>query len=187
MKKQGFQVIFGRKKAVTLTEIMIVFTLSTLVLLAASKIMTGTRRSFKKGSDMLNTQLMTEAIIGRLTSDVRSMTEKGSDEGKKFTMKIRERGGYDEEEITYTFDNKTLTRETSKGKKTNFHAEGKIANCTFKWIDPAPTGGKPDPGYLCVLLYVESDDPGEGKASLLPLVCMLSPKCTKGYVPGFLQ
>jgi hypothetical protein len=172
---------------VTLFEIMVVVSLSSMVLLGASKIMTRTTRTFKKGSDILNTQLILDSIIERIRSDIRSMAELGACEPEKLVCKIPAKGaGATLKDVEYLFDrsSRTLTREDKgESRKTNFQAVGKIKNLHFQWLknefsDP----DKPDSGYLSLVIELESDERGEGRETTIPFICHFSPKClTDGF------
>jgi len=186
-------------RGVSLVEIMVVSVISAFVLLAAHKVMSRTTATVKKGSDMLNTQLLLELIVEKMRSDIRSLVKVGKVDNKevefdkvmnKFSFETRKRkteGGTVKEinlEITYEFDSKTKTLfrkaksigpnpDSSEDKETDFRAPGKIANASFVWVKPKD---KHIP-FLSIALQVISDEPGEGKGSQLSFVSNFFPKC----------
>ena len=181
------------RRAMTLFEVMVVVSLSSVVLLAASKIMTGTTRSFKKGSELLTTQLLLESITERLRSDVRAMifepTQKDAANQdvseKKCSLTVYSSKGTEGKKIVYEFDSekKSLTRkDEEENKRTDFQADGKIRNLVFQWN----AGSGNLPGYLTLVIEIVSKEPGEGRETKLPFVCNFFPKCVTPKMPEYL-
>lgn len=184
---------FPSSKGVTLVEIMVVTVLSAAVLLSAMQIMNRTTFTFKKGSDMLNNQLLLEAILERIRSDVRVLRAVKKCDKTSFSFQVPSKKDPKKgslKTITYSYDAQKmlLVREDpEEGKKTDFHAEKKIVNLSFEWVKFEKADEVTQvPGSLCLVLQLQSDEPGEGKSSFLPFVCQFPSKCQEESLPPFL-
>ncbi len=160
-----------KKRGMSVIETLIVATLASLVLLAGTLIMSRTTRSFKKGTDMLNTQVLMDTIVERLRSDVRSLKSLTTVSDTSFSFIALD--GSAEKQISYEYDapSKTLTR-TADGKKSDFHGAKQVESFLFQ---PLPSGD--DFQYLNVAMQLKSDAVGEGAGSQLSLVCQFHSKC----------
>jgi len=172
-----------------MAEIVIVSAISSFVLLSASMIMSRTTRTFKKGTDLMNTQVLMENIVMRLRSDVRALLrvtkfEDGGTGGGKTTFSFVARFfqlGKNpwEETVTYIYENNTLYREVA-GKKHDFGGEKQVVACAFK-PQPDTAGFK----FLNLVLQLRSNSPGEGPATTLSLVTQFHASCLFAKNPFF--
>lgn len=160
-----------QRHGMSVIETLIVATLASLVLLAGTLIMSRTTRSFKKGTDMLNTQVLMDTIVERLRTDVRSLKTLTSVTDTSFSFVALD--GSTEKVISYEFDasSKTLTR-TENGKKSDFHGAKQVESFLFQ---PLPSSGE----FQClnVAMQLKSDAIGEGSGSRLSIVCQFHSKC----------
>jgi hypothetical protein len=168
-----------RRTGMTLMEIMIVAVLGAFILLGVHKIMSRTTATVKKGSEMLNTQLLMELIVERIRSDVRSLTQvKDGTEANKvldtFTFDVLEKG--EKRTVTYRYDakEKTLFRDFPGKDPNNFRAGGKVSNLSFVWVKPANITETP---FLSLSIQIKSDEVGEGVPAQLSFVCNIFPRC----------
>ncbi|MBF0408467.1 MAG: hypothetical protein HQM10_14040 [Candidatus Riflebacteria bacterium] len=168
------------KNGVSVVEIMIVAALSSMILLAATLIMGRSTRTFKKGTDMLNTQVLMDGIVDKLRSDVRSLVRlvECTDNSVEFIM-ITENG---EETVKYVWekDKQTLFRTDSKFPNFNFHGAGQVKSFLFQ-----PVPDKKSFHYLNVAMQLRSDEKGakDIKESRLSIVCQFSSKCLESDNP----
>lgn len=159
----------------SIIETLIVATLASLILLAGTLIMSRTTRSFKKGTDMLNTQVLMDTIVERLRSDVRSLKSLSSMTDTSFSFIALD--GSNETAVSYAYDaaSKTLTR--IKGtEKTDFHGAKQIESFLFQAL---PSNA--DFQYLNVAMQLKSDMQGEGAGSRLSIVCQFHSKCLEPF------
>jgi hypothetical protein len=165
-------------------EIVIVACLSSFILLAGALIMNRSTRSFKKGSDMMNSQMLMDSIVGRLRSDVRSLKRliKSECSDMQFSFVTIQEGKETQVRYVFSRENKTLSRieEKSAGPagKTDFHGAGQVESFLFQ---PMPL--KKEFAYLNVAMMVKSDEKGEGGGSRLSIVCQFRPVCLEPTTP----
>ncbi|HEY9069697.1 MAG TPA: hypothetical protein VIV61_05535 [Candidatus Ozemobacteraceae bacterium] len=160
-------------RGMSVIEILIVATLASLVLLAGTLIMSRTTRSFKKGTDMLNTQVLMDAIVERLRSDVRSLKSISSLSDTALAFISLEGGTETAIRYEYDPDTKTLTRQRGT-EKTDFHGARQVESFLFQAL---PSAG--DFQYLNVAMQLKSDMKGEGAGSRLSIVCQFHSKCVE--------
>ncbi len=171
-------------KGMSVVEIMVVVALSSLILLGGTVMMSRTTRSFKKGTDMLNTQVLMDNIVERLRTDIRSLkvvnVEKCTKNAFAFTM-IQD-GETLDAVYEYDPDSKTLFRTAERlipgtppkkeSVKTDFHGAKQVVSLL---LQPYP---KPETfRHLNVAMQLRSDEKGEGKASTLAIVCQFHSVC----------
>ncbi|MBI3037817.1 prepilin-type N-terminal cleavage/methylation domain-containing protein [bacterium] len=157
-------------------EILVVLTLSSVILLGATTIMGRTTRTFKKGSDMLNTQVLLNSIVEQLRSDIRSLQE--LHECKPGSLKFTIVRGGAKLPVSYLFSNQTLIR-TEEGKEKDFHGAGQVESLVFSQRLSRENTFQ----SLDVAMQLKSDEKGEGKSSQLSIFCQFFSKCLENPNP----
>jgi len=163
----------GRRRGMSIIETLIVATLASLVLLAGTLIMSRTTRSFKKGTDMLNTQVLMDAIVERLRSDVRSLKFVSSVTDTSFSFIALDGGTETVVSYEYAPESHTLTR-TKGVEKTDFHGAKQVESFLFQALPSSA-----DFQYLNIAMQLKSDMKGEGAGSRLSIVCQFHSKCVE--------
>lgn len=181
-------------------EIMVVVALGSMVLLGGSVLMSRTHRSYKKGTDMINTQALLDSIVERLRTDVRSlvMMETAKSQSVVFIANLRGQP----RRIRYEYDGKTQTltrREEAyavpgtaapvadpgepppQDSTTNFRGAGQVAALAFKSV-PGKTGGD-DFHHLDLAMQLISDERGRGPGSRLSILCHFYSRCLEAPNP----
>lgn len=196
MKKSAIrartQAQLRRHTGISIVEIMIVAALASMILMGATVMMGRTTRQFKKGEDMMNTQVLMDSIVENLRTDVRSLRSVITCTDHEFSF-VRIRDGA-EVNVKYTFEppesyttdsqkrpgksgGGTLYREED-GKKTSFHGANQVAAFTFQGY-PSDTEFR----HLNVAMQIISDEKGEGRQTRLSIVCQFYSTCLEGYTP----
>jgi len=177
--------VFGsRRQGFSIVEIMIVAALGSVILLGGSFMMSRTHRTFKKGSDMLNTQVLMDSIVERLRSDVRSLVQVKECKPDKFVFVVARdtTGVITEEEVSYTYEatSKTLLRADKTNPRFDFHGVKQVESFMFHRVDDPRTNR-----FKCVnvAIQLKSDEKGEGRASSLSIVCQFYSRCLEPNIP----
>ena len=176
----------------SMTEIMVVAALSSLILLSAMMVMSRTGRTFQKGSDLMNTQVLLEAIVTQLRDDLRRLRslETGAgacdDHHLTFTGWLRDPAINEVRlrKVQWAFDPqaRTLTRcvDGKADETRDFHGAGQVVQAVFQ-----PNRSWEEFRFLQVLVQVNADQLPTGKeddratkaGSRLALSCQFHPKC----------
>ncbi|MBI3039023.1 hypothetical protein HYY75_08250 [bacterium] len=166
-----------KKTGMSIVEIMIVAALASGVFLVAMNLMNSTTRSFKKGSDLLNTQVLMESIVEQLRGDIRNLISIDWDKFEKEGLlsfqatKKKASGGLENVTISYSLKEETLGKKKGKtlirregNDLTNFHGVGQVEKMVLK-----PLRKKSSTDFHCVIIFLTifSDEKGEGSASKL--------------------
>lgn len=184
--------VVGLRHGLSIVEIMIVAALASMILMGATVMMGRTTRQFKRGTDMLNTQVLMDSIVERLRTDVRSLRAVITCKEHEFTFVMIKDGA--EVQVSYTFEPPanygantssakskdaagTLFREEG-GKKTSFHGANQVAAFTFQAYP-----NEADFRHLNAAMQIISDERGEGKQTRLSIVCQFYSTCLEGYSP----
>ncbi len=165
-----------KRHGVTMIEIVIVVTISSMVLTMAMLLMNRTTRHFKKGTDMLNVQRLMDNIVERIRTDVRSLKRTVPAECNDNSFSFYAIRDGDEKKIRYTYDRDrgTLFRN-EEGKESNFHGARQVKSFAFK-----PQSD--DAGHfksLNVIMQLISDEKGGGNASTLSIACQFYSTCVE--------
>lgn len=169
-----------RRIGMSVVEIMIVAALSSLIMSAAIMLMSRTTRQFKKGTDMLNNQVLMDNIVERLRSDIRGLRKLKTNEcdETKFSFFAFNKGR--EVEIAYEYDpeTKTLFRVEGGAQKSDFHGAKQVESLVF-----FPYPSKDDFRHLNVAMQLISDEKGEGSGSRLSIICQFHSTCLEPRSP----
>ncbi|MFZ2956609.1 MAG: hypothetical protein WA705_06940 [Candidatus Ozemobacteraceae bacterium] len=172
------------RKGLSVVEIMVVACLGSVILLAGSLMMSRTTRTFKKGTDMINTQVLMDTIVERLRTDVRMLTRVVECKPDKFVFLVNrdDTGAIKEEQITYTYNSstKTLVKSDASNVYFDFHGPKQVETFLFHPILDETTKQ-----FSCVnvAMQLKSDEHGEGQASSLSIVCQFYSKCLGPNIP----
>jgi hypothetical protein len=169
-----------RRRGLSVVEIMVVAALASVILMGASVMMGRTTRQFKKGTDMMNTQVLMDNIVERLRSDIRSLKGLVLDRCDETTFTFLSISKDRELEISYRYDpqSKTLFRTEDGAKQFDFHGARQIESFFFY-----PYPSKDEFQYLNVAMQLTSDVPGEGTGSRLSLISQFHSTCLEPRTP----
>lgn len=125
------------KKAVTLTEIMMVVLISSVIMGIVMSMMRRNNIQFKKSNDLINIQRLMDNIVERIRSDVRSLKKVISYDSNSVKFEVIKGGS--KAIITYEYkpDEDTFFRheENPNNPETihsDFHGSHQIISLTFK-------------------------------------------------------
>jgi hypothetical protein len=168
------------RRGLSVVEIMVVAALASVILMGASVMMGRTTRQFKKGTDMMNTQVLMDNIVERLRSDIRSLKGLVLDRCDETTFTFLSISKDRELEISYRYDpqSKTLFRTEDGAKQFDFHGARQIESFFFY-----PYPSKEEFQYLNVAMQLTSDVPGEGTGSRLSLISQFHSTCLEPRTP----
>jgi|GEM_PF-885466 len=184
------------RRGMSIIEIMVVVALSTTILMVGTLLMNRTTKTFQKGTDMLNTQVLMDGIIENLRSDIRSLRELAPKECNEsmFSFYYFDKGVKLKIVYEYDHDEKTLRRtkqrlvngDASKieTSKTDFHGPKQVESFIFlrepekvKSLMSTQAKAKEDFQYITVAMRVKTDEKTGYPASSLAIVCQFSSKC----------
>lgn len=161
----------------TLVEIGIVVVLSAMVLLGATVLSNRTTVHFRKGSELLDTQVLLESIVERLRSDVRSLAAVRECSGQRFVMATVQDGIPAEVAWEYDAARLCLLRRDASGA-ADLHSTGKIDGVLF--VAQPATG---DFRYLKLYLQLHAQELGSKTPSRLSLVGEFHSRCLRPRNP----
>ncbi|RCK78046.1 MAG: hypothetical protein OZSIB_1822 [Candidatus Ozemobacter sibiricus] len=175
-----------------MVEIMVVAALSSAILLSAMVVMSRTGRTFQKGTDLMNTQVLLESIVTQLRDDVRRLRSlvpgPGSCDDHHLTFQAWLRdaatGDLRLRKVAWAFDpqTRTLTRriDDDVAGQRDFHGPGQVVQTLFR-----PDKDWNDFRSLTVVIQVNAERIAAGReeeratkaGSRLAITCQFQPKC----------
>jgi type II secretory pathway pseudopilin PulG len=165
-----------RQSGITMVEIIIVISISSMVLTMAMLIMNRTTRHFKKGTDMLNVQRLMDNIVERIRTDVRSLKSVVTKECSENSFSFYAIRDGVEKKIRYNYDKETQTLfRNEEGLQSNFHGSRQVKSFIFK--PEMDENGRF--GFLNVVMQLVSDEKGGGNASTLSIACQFYSTCVE--------
>ncbi len=184
------------RRGLSVIEIMVVVALASLVLLGGSVLMSRTSRGYKKGTDMINTQVLLDSIVERLRTDIRSLVYIDQPKPHRLEFIANLRG--EPRKILYEYDEakKTLTRtETgvagavpsgggtpvNTDNKTDFRGAGQVMALVFDAVVDPPMSKNFH--HLDLAVQLMSDEKGTGPGSRLSIMCHFYSKCLESPNP----
>ncbi|MBF0543612.1 MAG: hypothetical protein HQM08_04225 [Candidatus Riflebacteria bacterium] len=164
----------------SVVEIMVVAALTSLILLIGSIMMSRTTRTFKKGTDMLNTQVLMDGIVERLRTDIRCLIRIIDCTDSVFEFVISTEMGEQNVKYSWDKDRKTLFRNDSNSTNFDFHGTGQVKAFLFQ-----PIPNKNEFQYLNVAMQLTSDEKtgSEKMESRLSIICQFSSRCLESINP----
>ncbi len=130
------------KKALTMTEVVIVILISSVIMGVGMAMMSRSNRQFKKSNDLVNVQRLMDNILERIRSDVRSLKRVRGYTPHYFEFfvakgatELRIVYKYDSEEKTFFRYEYTIKKEDnseSETGKSSFHGTNQIISMNFK-------------------------------------------------------
>lgn len=185
--------VWQATRGLSVIEIMVVIALSSLIMLGGSVLLSRTSRGYKKGTDMINTQVLLDSIVERLRTDIRSLVllEEAKPHRLKFVANLRG----EPRRIVYEYqpDTRTLTRSErgaggptaanslNSDSDTNFRGVGLVMALGFVAVmDPQDASRF---HHLDLAIQLLSNEPGHGPGSSLSIMCHFYSKCLEAYNP----
>ena len=158
----------------SLVEVCVVVMIGAIITAALVNLLSTSRSETKRGSDMIQTQLLLERIVASLRSDIRSLRHLQNISDKGLQIEILSEDGNSTQSIIYDMIDGVLTR-SADGRSRALSSSGEIAAIYFK-----PRPDQQNFQYLEMALMVEVDEPGPDnnlKASRMTIISHFFPYC----------
>lgn len=158
----------------SLVEVCVVVMIGAIITAALVSLLSTSRSETKRGSDMIQTQLLLEKIVASLRSDIRSLRQLQNISDKSLQIEALEEDGGTAQSIIYDMIDGVLTRSVD-GRSRALSSPGEIAALYFK-----PRPDVQNFQYLEMALMVEVNEPGPDnniKASRMTIISHFFPYC----------
>lgn len=171
-------------RGVSFVEIVVVVGLSSLILTAATLLMSRTTRVFQKTSGLMTVQSRLDGVLERMKADVRGLVTVTATGSRELRFLSAIQGTLTPVIYSYDAAAKTLTRMTTdehgRSLSSDFSCAGDVVSF---YLNPVWTKDKE---FRCLelALTLRAKDPGEGKETLQPCFIRLFSHCREEFSPA---